>query len=128
MEPTIDLEALAQDITRNGFAVVPDVIGGELLERAQTAIDRIIETMRAEGIDTFSETLDPAAFPIGSNWLMLGPSGPRRLRLAVEHLAQHLDVDPELGIGLEPRAEGVELAGDAVRGGDQQVGRCVGGA
>ena len=27
--------------------------------------------------------------PAGSNWLMLGPSGPRRLRLAVEHLAQH---------------------------------------
>ncbi len=59
MEPMIDLEALAQGIARDGFAVVPNVIGGELLERAQTAIDRIVETMRAEGIDTFSETLDP---------------------------------------------------------------------
>ncbi len=26
---------------------------------------------------------------MGSDWLMLGPSGPRRLRLAVEHLAQY---------------------------------------
>jgi len=38
---------------------VPNVITGELLKRAQTAIERIIEAMRAEGIDTFSETLDP---------------------------------------------------------------------
>jgi hypothetical protein len=36
----------------------------------------------------FSETLPDEYFPQGSNWLMLGPSGPRRLRLAVEHLAQ----------------------------------------
>ena len=36
----------------------------------------------------FSETLPDEYFPPGSNWLMLGPSGPRRLRLAVEHLAQ----------------------------------------
>ena len=43
-------------------------------------------------------------FPRGSNWLMLGPSGPRRLRLAVEHLAQYrggicfcVDLDPALG-------------------------------
>ena len=40
-------------------------------------------------------------FPKGANWLMLGPSGPRRLRLAVEHLCQHrggicfcVDLDP----------------------------------
>ena len=30
-----------------------------------------------------------SSFPKGSDWLMVGPSGPRRLRLAVEHLAQH---------------------------------------
>jgi hypothetical protein len=49
----------------------------------------------------FSETLSDTAFPRGSDWLMLGPSGPRRLRLAVEHLAQvrggicfSLDLDP----------------------------------
>jgi hypothetical protein len=51
--------------------------------------------------EQFSETLSDEAFPRGADWLMLGPSGPRRLRLAVEHLAQHrggisfgLDMDP----------------------------------
>jgi phenylacetate-coenzyme A ligase PaaK-like adenylate-forming protein len=49
----------------------------------------------------FSSTLPDKYFPPGANWLMLGPSGPRRLRLAVEHLAQHrggicfcIDLDP----------------------------------
>lgn len=41
--------------------------------------------------EMFSDTLPDEYFPRGSNWLMLGPSGPRRLRLAVEHLAQHRD-------------------------------------
>lgn len=41
--------------------------------------------------ELFSETLPDKYFPRGSNWLMLGPSGPRRLRLAVEHLAQYRD-------------------------------------
>jgi phenylacetate-coenzyme A ligase PaaK-like adenylate-forming protein len=41
--------------------------------------------------ELFSDTLPEKYFPKGSNWLMLGPSGPRRLRLAVEHLAQHRD-------------------------------------
>jgi phenylacetate-coenzyme A ligase PaaK-like adenylate-forming protein len=51
--------------------------------------------------EEFSETLDEAAFPRGSNWLMLGPTGPRRLRLCIEHLAHirggscyHVDLDP----------------------------------
>ena len=55
----------------------------------------------------FSETLPDQFFPPGSNWLMLGPSGPRRLRLAVEHLAQHrggicfcIDLDPRWVIKL----------------------------
>jgi hypothetical protein len=55
----------------------------------------------------FSETLSDEAFPRGSNWLMLGPSGPRRLRLAVEHLAQVrggicfcVDLDPRWVIRL----------------------------
>ncbi len=49
----------------------------------------------------FSETISDEGFPPGSNWLMLGPSGPRRLRLAIEHLAQVrggicfcIDMDP----------------------------------
>ena len=51
--------------------------------------------------EMFSDTLPEQYFPNGSNWLMLGPSGPRRLRLAVEHLCQHrggicfcVDLDP----------------------------------
>jgi phenylacetate-coenzyme A ligase PaaK-like adenylate-forming protein len=51
--------------------------------------------------ENFSATLPDEYFPKGSNWLMLGPSGPRRLRLAVEHLCQYrggicfcIDLDP----------------------------------
>ena len=59
----------------------------------------------------FSETLPEKYFPLGANWLMLGPSGPRRLRLAVEHLAQHrggicfcIDLDPRWVIKLIKKA------------------------
>lgn len=51
--------------------------------------------------EEFSGRLDDAAFPRGSYWLMIGPTGPRRLRLAIEHLANHrgsscyfVDLDP----------------------------------
>tara|TARA_Y100000294_G_scaffold165444_1_gene172976 strand:- start:23 stop:1117 length:1095 start_codon:yes stop_codon:yes gene_type:complete len=57
--------------------------------------------------ELFSKTLPDDRFPPGSNWLMLGPTGPRRLRLAVEHLAQHrggvcfcVDLDPRWVIKL----------------------------
>jgi phenylacetate-coenzyme A ligase PaaK-like adenylate-forming protein len=57
--------------------------------------------------EIFSQTLPDEHFPKGSNWLMLGPSGPRRLRLSVEHLAQHrggicfcVDLDPRWVIKL----------------------------
>jgi phenylacetate-coenzyme A ligase PaaK-like adenylate-forming protein len=57
--------------------------------------------------EMFSETLPEKFFPKGTNWLMLGPSGPRRLRLAVEHLCQHrggicfcVDLDPRWVIKL----------------------------
>jgi len=57
--------------------------------------------------ELFSETLPDECFPKGSNWLMLGPSGPRRLRLAVEHLAHYrggicfcVDLDPRWVIKL----------------------------
>ncbi|HMP60956.1 MAG TPA: hypothetical protein PKD86_16545 [Gemmatales bacterium] len=55
----------------------------------------------------FSKTLPEQYFPKGANWLMLGPSGPRRLRLAVEHLCQVrggicfcVDLDPRWVIKL----------------------------
>ena len=65
-----------------------------------------IEDFRLD-YEKFSETLPDEFFPKGSNWLMLGPSGPRRLRLAVEHLAHHrggisfcVDLDPRWVIKL----------------------------
>jgi phenylacetate-coenzyme A ligase PaaK-like adenylate-forming protein len=57
--------------------------------------------------EEFSATLPDEYFPKGANWLMLGPSGPRRLRLSIEHLAQHrggicfcIDLDPRWVIKL----------------------------
>ena len=57
--------------------------------------------------ELFSNTLPDEHFPRGGNWLMLGPSGPRRLRLGVEHLCQVrggisfcLDLDPRWVIKL----------------------------
>ena len=57
--------------------------------------------------ELFSRTLPDQYFPPGSNWLMLGPSGPRRLRLAVEHLTHcrggicfSVDLDPRWVIKL----------------------------
>jgi phenylacetate-coenzyme A ligase PaaK-like adenylate-forming protein len=65
-----------------------------------------IEDFRTD-YSTFSDSLPEEYFPKGSNWLMLGPSGPRRLRLAVEHLAQFrggicfcIDLDPRWVIKL----------------------------
>jgi hypothetical protein len=66
--------------------------------------------------ELFSETLPDEYFPKGSNWLMLGPSGPRRLRLAVEHLAQYrggicfcVDLDPRWVIKLIKKGWGEHL-------------------
>lgn len=65
-----------------------------------------IEDFRTD-YEMFSETLPEEFFPRGANWLMLGPSGPRRLRLAVEHLCQYrggicfsVDLDPRWVIKL----------------------------
>jgi len=65
-----------------------------------------IEDFRTD-YSIFSNTLPDQYFPKGANWLMLGPSGPRRLRLAVEHLAQFrggicfcIDLDPRWVIKL----------------------------
>ena len=60
----------------------------------------VIDDFRRD-YENFSDTLPEQYFPKGANWLMLGPSGPRRLRLAVEHLCQVrggisfcIDLDP----------------------------------
>jgi hypothetical protein len=59
-----------------------------------------IEDFRID-YEMYSDSLSEEGFPRGGDWLMLGPTGPRRLRLAVEHLAQHrggicfhVDLDP----------------------------------
>ncbi len=59
-----------------------------------------IEDFRTD-YEVFSATLPDEHFPPGADWLQVGPTGPRRLRLAVEHLAQHrggicflVDLDP----------------------------------
>ena len=66
----------------------------------------VIDDFRID-YEMFSDTLPDEYFPRGANWLMLGPSGPRRLRLAVEHLCQHrggvcfcVDLDPRWVIKL----------------------------
>src|SRR5919112_4223850 len=65
-----------------------------------------IEDFRID-YEAFSDTLPDEFFPRNSDWLSLGPTGPRRLRLAVEHLAQHrggicfaVDLDPRWVIKL----------------------------
>jgi phenylacetate-coenzyme A ligase PaaK-like adenylate-forming protein len=62
--------------------------------------------------EMFSATLPDEFFPRGADWIMVGPSGPRRLRLAVEHLAQHrggicfsVDLDPRWVIKLLKRGD-----------------------
>ncbi len=74
-----------------------------------------IEDFRID-YEMFSETLPDEYFPRGANWLMLGPSGPRRLRLAVEHLCQHrggicfcVDFDPRWVIKLIKRGKSAEV-------------------
>lgn len=49
----------------------------------------------------FSDKISDEHFPKGGAWLMMGPTGPRRLRLAIEHLANvrgsscyFIDLDP----------------------------------
>ena len=66
----------------------------------------VIDDFRID-YEMFSDTLPDQYFPRDANWLMLGPSGPRRLRLAVEHLCQHrggicfcIDLDPRWVIKL----------------------------
>lgn len=66
--------------------------------------------------EMFSHTLPDEFFPRGSNWLMLGPSGPRRLRLAVEHLAHYrggisfcVDLDPRWVVKLIKRGNMTEM-------------------
>ena len=84
--------------------------------------------------ELFSDTLPDEYFPKGSNWMMLGPSGPRRLRLAVEHLAHYrggicfcVDLDPRWVVKLIKNGdmERLKAYADHVHrpGDDHPVGR-----
>jgi phenylacetate-coenzyme A ligase PaaK-like adenylate-forming protein len=75
----------------------------------------VIDDFRID-YELFSDTLPDQYFPKGSNWLMLGPSGPRRLRLAVEHLTQHrggicfcVDLDPRWVVKLIKKGKMEEM-------------------
>ncbi|MBI3473477.1 MAG: hypothetical protein HY013_19150 [Candidatus Solibacter usitatus] len=74
-----------------------------------------IEDFRLD-YEAFSGTLPDDAFPKGADWLAVGPTGPRRLRLAVEHLAQYrggicflVDLDPRWVIKLIKRGQMEEM-------------------
>jgi len=75
----------------------------------------VIDDFRID-YEMFSRTLPDEYFPRGANWLMLGPSGPRRLRLAVEHLCQYrggicfcVDLDPRWVVKLLKRGKIQEM-------------------
>jgi phenylacetate-coenzyme A ligase PaaK-like adenylate-forming protein len=75
----------------------------------------VIDDFRID-YEMFSETLPDEYFPKGTDWLMLGPSGPRRLRLAVEHLAQFrggisfcVDLDPRWVVKLLKKGKIAEV-------------------
>ncbi len=67
--------------------------------------------------EAFSAELSDDAFPPGAAWLMLGPTGPRRLRLTIEHLANHrggpcyhIDCDPRWARTLAANGRHTEAA------------------
>ena len=68
-----------------------------------------------------------STFRKASNWLMLGPSGPRRLRLSVEHLAQYprrhlLLRRPRSALGDQADQEGLERAPAGLQGSRDRSG------
>jgi phenylacetate-coenzyme A ligase PaaK-like adenylate-forming protein len=123
-DPRTDIQTYA-DLDRFGFFEDEWLRGGPVRRWVPKALATkpiyVFETGGSTGVpksriniedfridyEQFSATLPDEAFPPGSDWLMVGPSGPRRLRLAVEHLAQHrggisfcVDLDPRWVIKL----------------------------
>ena len=62
----------------------------------------------------FSEKISDEHFPRNHYWLMMGPTGPRRLRLAIEHLA-NVRGSSCYFIDLDPRWVKKVLANQAIR-------------
>jgi hypothetical protein len=86
---------------------VPKGLGDKPLYVFETGGSTGVPKCRVNAVDfqtdyeIFGDNLNDETFPRGADWLMLGPTGPRRLRLAIEHLAQHrggiayfVDLDP----------------------------------
>ena len=77
--------------------------------------------------EEFSGKISDAHFPRNHYWLMVGPTGPRRLRLAIEHLANFrgsscyfVDLDPrwvKKVIADQARRIGREVSEVRMRGG-----------
>ena len=79
--------------------------------------------------EMFSDQLEDEFFPRGANWMMVGPTGPRRLRLSIEHLANHrggscyfVDMDPRWVKKLIARKQIDEVERYAKHVVDQAVG------
>ncbi|NOT59838.1 MAG: hypothetical protein HOP19_06380 [Acidobacteria bacterium] len=123
-DPRKDIQGYA-DLDKFGFFADDDLRGGPVRRWVPKGLGNkpiyTFETGGSTGVpksriasedfridyEMFSDTLPDEFFPKGADWLMLGPSGPRRLRLAVEHLAQHrggiafcVDLDPRFVIKL----------------------------
>ena len=128
-DPRKDVRGYA-DLDKFGFFEDEWLRGGALRQWVPHAYDDrpvyVFETGGSTGVpksriniddfridyEAFSATLPSEAFPWGADWLSIGPSGPRRLRLAVEHLAQFrggicfmVDLDPRWVIKLLKRQE-----------------------
>ena len=82
----------------NGFAICPMMYGCRKLMRIGLLISSRLECTTGMpkqriGWDDFRidytafDTLSDEHFPRNHYWMMVGPTGPRRLRLAIEHLA-----------------------------------------
>jgi hypothetical protein len=104
--PFDDAELRAGDVRRwvprafAGRAVHVFEAGGSTPARGLPRQRIEVEDFRTD-FRLLSEALPDASFPGGADWLALAPTGPRRFRLALEHLAQvrggicfGLDLDP----------------------------------
>jgi ectoine hydroxylase-related dioxygenase (phytanoyl-CoA dioxygenase family) len=58
---TVDLESARAQLREQGWCVIPHLLSPAALAEARAALDGAVEQMRARGIATHSETLDPNA-------------------------------------------------------------------
>lgn len=58
---TVDLDTARRDLKEQGWCVIPNLLSAQELEEARAALDGAVERMKALGIPTHSETLDPNA-------------------------------------------------------------------